>query len=351
MSIRPALRRSLRIVTATLLAAGAVAWLPFATPAQAEGTVGLAIAPAKADGPDGRTRFSYKVDPGQTVNDRVLVSNVGTKTLKITLLATDAFNAEDGSYALQDTRQKASDAGSWVRFDGGKRSMTLRLAPHESRNLAFQLAVPANASPGDHPAGVIASATFGDGQLEVERRIATRLYARVSGNLQPVLTASSYSAAYNGSWNPFDGSVTVTATIANSGNVALSGIVDVTTRTWFGLAAGTPVQAELSELLPGSSRTVSYQVNGVGQVGYVMPHLLLRSAVGADSPNPGPLPVIERDAFLIAMPWLLLVAIVAGVGVWLLLRWRRRREEQYAVEWMAQTQADAAKKAQEVDSL
>jgi hypothetical protein len=229
--------------------------------------------------------------------------------------------------------------------------MTLRLAPHESRNVPFQVSVPADARPGDHPAGVIASATFGEGQLEVERRIATRLYARVSGTLQPVLTASSYTAAYNGGWNPFDGSVTVTATISNSGNVALSGVVDVTPRTWFGMVAGTPVQAELPELLPGSSRTVSYQVNGVGQVGYLIPHLLMRSAVGADSPNPGPLPVIERDAFLIAMPWLLLVAIVAGVGVWFLLRWRRRREELYAVEWMAQTQAEAVKKAQEVESL
>lgn len=344
MNTLPASRRAARIVSAILIAAGGLLWLPSAAPAHAEGTVGLSIAPAKAEGPDGRTRFSYKVDPGQTVSDRVLVSNVGTRTLKITLLSADAFNAEDGSFALRSTKDTSTDAGSWVKFDG-KRTRTLTVAPGHAENVVFQVVVPANARPGDHPAGIIASATFGEGKILVERRIANRLYVRVSGDLQPLLTASNFTAAYSSGWNPFDGSVTVTAVIANTGNVALAGTVDVSVPTWFGATVGAPQQAQLDEMLPGSTRTVSYQVKGVPQVGYLIPHLLLRSAIGADAPNPGTLPVIQRDAFLLAIPWLLLVLIAAGFGVWLLLRWRRRREDAYAVEWMARTEAEALERA------
>lgn len=339
-----------RILSATLLLTATLGIAPAAL-AHAEETVGIAIAPAKASGPDGRTRFSYQLDPGQSLKDRVVVSNAGSTPLTITLSATDAFNTEDGSYALLSSKAKPSDAGSWIRFNHGKKSVTVTLAPQKAANIPFDVTVPANATPGDHPAGVVASAVFGKGKLAVERRIASRLYVRVSGELQPILTASSFAGTYNSGLNPLDGSATVTAVLANTGNVALSGSVDVEARTWFGLVVGKPVQVELNEMLPGSTRTVSYQIDGVPQVGYVVPHLVVRGAIGPDAPDPGPLPVVQRDTFLFALPWLVLGLILLGVAGWFGWKWYTRRAELRAEEWIAHTEAEALRKAQQAADL
>ena len=97
-------------------------------------------------------------------------------------------------------------------------------------------------------------------------------------------------------------------------------------------------------MLPGSTREVSYELANVAQVGFVKPKLQLRSAVEGDALDPGPLPVIERQATVLAMPWLVLaILLIGGGGGWLLLRRRRRRDEARAKEWIAHTEAEAAR--------
>jgi len=347
MTFVPVLHRIGALLTIVLLAVGSTA-LPAST-ATADDTVGIGIAPAGANGrADGRSRFTYKVDPGKTITDRVRVTNAGTTTLVVTVFAADAYNSDNGDFSLRPTDDKRTGASSWVKFDG-KLQLKLTLKRGESRTIPFTVAVPANATPGDHPAGVLAAATSA-GQVKVDRRIANRMYVRVSGDLQPLLTISSFSGTYHSGLNPFDGSITVAATITNNGNVALEGSSTLSTTTWFGLGVGQTVRVEQPEILPGNTATVAFEVPGVPQVGYGMVRMLVQGGISGDAPDPGPLPVIQRDAFVIAMPWLLLVAIVAGAGVWFLLRWRRKRDEQYAADWTSQTQADAEKKAQEVGS-
>ncbi len=343
----PVPRRLAALLTIAILALCSTA-LPAST-AAADDTVGIGIAPAGTNGkPDGRSRFTYKVDPGQTITDQVRVTNAGTTPLVVTVFAADAYNSENGDFSLRATDEKRTGASTWVKFDG-KQQLKLTLKRGESRTVPFTVTVPANATPGDHPAGVLAAATS-SGQLKVDRRIANRMYVRVSGDLQPLLTISSFSGTYHSGLNPLDGSITVAATITNSGNVALEGSSTLSTSTWFGINVGQTVRVEQPEILPGNTATVTYEVPGVPQVGYGMVRMLVQGGISGDAPDPGPLPVIQRDAFVIAIPWLLLVAIVAGAGVWFGLRWRRKRQEQYAAEWMSQAEADADKKAQEVGS-
>jgi dihydroorotate dehydrogenase (fumarate) len=340
----PVLRRLGALLTMVLLAAGSLA-LPAST-AAADDTVGIGIAPAGANGKaDGRSRFTYKVDPGKTITDRVRVTNAGTTTLVVTVFAADAYNSENGDFSLRATIEKRSGASTWVKFDG-KQQLKLTLKRGESRTIPFTVAVPSNATPGDHPAGVLAAATSG-GQVKVDRRIANRMYVRVSGDLQPLLTISSFSGTYHSGLNPFDGSITVAATITNSGNVALEGSSTLSTTTWFGINVGQTVRVEQPEILPGNTATVSFEVPGVPQVGYGMVRMLVQGGISGDAPDPGPLPVIQRDAFVLAVPWLLVGLVVIGVGVFLLIRWRRKRDELYAEQWAAEA---APRQAQEVGS-
>lgn len=309
--------------------------------ANADDSVGIAIAPSNAQGKaEGRSRFTYKVDPGQTVKDHVRVRNAGTETLRVTLFAADAYNDEKGDFALRGSDEKATGAASWTTFDG-KPQLRLTLARGESRVVPFTVTVPKDATPGDHPAGILAAATS-SGQIKVERRIADRMYVRVSGDLQPILTVASMSAVYQGGWNPFDGSVLVNASLSNAGNVALEGVVTLTGGTWFGLGVGQLVRQDLPEVLPGNTAPVSFELTGVPAMGYLIASLLLQSGISGDAPDPGPLPVIHRDAFVLAVPWLFVALLVVAAAAFFFIRWRKQAEERRAAEWDAYNQAEAA---------
>lgn len=333
MNSAPTRWRLLAGALATMVLASLVI-LP-ATPARADGgTVGVAIAPVNAKGKgDGRSRFSYQVDPGQEITDQVRISNVGTTKLKVTVFATDAYNADNGDFALLDSAEKPTDAGSWVRF-GGKKKLKLTLERGTSKVVPFTVKVPANATPGDHAAGVLAAAAE-SGDLTVERRIANRMYVRVSGDLQPSLTISSVSGVHHGGLNPADGSASVTATITNNGNVALEGVLTLSASTWFGIGLGSPSRQELTEILPGNTRVVNLEYPGVPQVGYANVNLLLQSGIAGDAPNPGRLPVVQRDIFVVAIPWAIVGVLLLTLGGWLILRRRRAREERLAEQWLA----------------
>lgn len=311
-------------------------------------TVGVATRPAGEDGrPDGRSRFTVSADPGQTVTDRVLVGNTGTARQDFTVYATDAFNADTGDFSLLPTDATPTSVGSWVRFDDGSDRVTFSLDPQEVRLLTFTVAVPVDATPGDHVGGVVASVIESGAQVNVDRRVATAIFARVSGDLQPQLSLTSYEASYEGAWwNPFAGSVRLRYTVTNPGNIALAANLTSGVGTWFGIPATGEQGGGVPVLLPGNSATYEDTVDGVGQWLYLNPHTVLNPFV--ESPDPSmqlTMVPITRDAVTFAVPWTLLIVAALAAGAVLLLRWRRRRDEQRAQEWMdfvARTAADDA---------
>lgn len=312
-----------------------------------DGTSGISGAPSDGTSTDDRSRFSYTVSPGQLISDNYLVQNTGTVPQTMKVFATDAYNTDDGSFGLLDTDASPSDAGSWVSFADGAKQVSLPLEPGASQVVPFTMAVPADASPGDHAAGIVVSVLSTDGQVLVDRRVATRLYARVTGALQAALTVSSISASYDAQLNPFDGTTTVTYTVRNNGNVALSANTLVGVDTYLGIPAGALQHGDLAEMLPGSTRTVSVAVTGVGQLGYLNPFVSLTPTVDADAQDPGPLATVERDTVTVAVPWWLLILLVIAAAVFLFLRWRRGRDERNATAWLEYTEAEARRRADE----
>ncbi|MDU0346418.1 hypothetical protein RWH44_11990 [Microbacterium sp. KSW2-29] len=311
-------------------------------------TVGVATRPAGEDGrPDGRSRFTFAADPGQSVTDRVLVGNTGTARQDFTVYATDAFNDDAGEFSLLPTATAPTSVGRWIRFDDGSDRATFSLEPQEVRLLTFTVAVPADATPGDHVGGVVASVIESGAQVTVDRRVATAIFARVSGDLQPQLSLTSYDASYEGEWwNPFSGSVRLRYTVTNPGNIALAANLTSGVGTWFGIPTTGEQGGGVPVLLPGNSASYDYTVDGVGQWLYLNPHTVLNPFV--ESPDPSmqlTMVPITRDAVTFAVPWTVLIAVVLAATVILLMRWRRRRDEERAQEWMdfvARTAADDA---------
>ncbi|MFB2582953.1 hypothetical protein ACEXQD_17025 [Herbiconiux sp. P15] len=351
MLLIPALNRiSRRALALTLVAAALTGGLLVASPlssASADDTDGISGAPSSETGADGRSRYSYEASPGQQLTDNLIVRNTGTTAKTMKVYATDAYNTEDGAFGLLDTGVAPTDAGSWVTFADGAKQLDIPLDPGGSQVVPFTLDVPADARPGDHAAGMVISVTGVEGQILVDRRVATRLYVRVPGDLQPALTISSIAADYQGEFNPLDGQTTITFTVQNSGNVALGATMVAGVNTYFGIGAAGQVRQELAEMLPGSTRTVTLTVPGTGQWGYLNPYVSLQPTVDDDALDPGALGQVNRDTITFAIPWLFLAVLVIAAGVLLFFRIRRARDEKTARDWIAYTEAEARRKARE----
>ncbi len=343
MRARKRIRSTLFAFAALLIAVP----VGFAAPAHAEDKIGVSARPASADGnPDGRTRFSYKVDPGQRTDDHLLVANTGTTEQNFTIVGTDAFNGEEGEFALLPTDEEPKAIGQWVRFENGANRIEFTLSPGQSRLLPFSLELPAEATPGDHVGGLIASVVTPGDQVTVDRRVGTRIYARVSGQMQPGLTISGIESSYVGDWwNPFAGAVRVNYTVKNSGNIALASNVSLGVRTWFGAAASADKGEGIPELLPGFTRTVETEIPAVAAWGYLNPWVTLKPFVD-DSDSSKRLPVAEtsRDSVLIALPWVLGILIALVALVFVFRRWRRTVDAKRAAAWIEHTENEARRK-------
>lgn len=350
-SSAPALRglitAAIAAVAAAVLAFGVLA--PAAAhAAEGDEATGVSLRPADTTGAfDGRTNFRYKADPGQSVQDYAAVVNTGTEPNDFTLIATDAFNDENGDFALLPTDDEPELIGRWITFENGTNRMKVTLQPGEGRLVPFTLALPADATPGDHVGGVVASVLTADGQVQLDRRVAIRLYARVSGDLQPSLTITSLGASHAGDWwNPASGTVTVRYTVHNPGNVALAANVEGGVNTWFGVNLATQTSSAIKEILPGNSATYEFELPGIGQWLYLDAYLHVVPFVDSTdvSAYVSAAPT-SRDAVLFVMPWAVLIVLLLVGLVIAFIRWRRGKANSAALEWVELTEKRAREAA------
>lgn len=343
-------RRPLFLAFAALLAFSVLACsvVTDSFSARAEDTAGIAGAPSDGGKIDQtRSRFSYQVEPGQVIQDEYLVSNSGSTASEVSVYATDAYNLDNGDYALLESNLAPQDVGTWVTFADGSNRMVLSLAPGESRSLPFTVTVPADASPGDHAGGMIISSLTDSDQVKLDRRIATRLYLRVKGDVTALMTVSSISAEYVPSFNPFAGTTNIAFTITNNGNVSLGANAVATVKGLFGIPLSGIVRLEIPEMLPGTSRSMVVPVEGVGQWIFLNPTIGIVGTVDDDAINPGPLPTAERDVPLFVAPWALLIILALAAGVYFFIRWRRKRDLSRAQAWMEFMDSEEKRRASE----
>ncbi|MEV4626554.1 DUF916 domain-containing protein [Micromonospora sp. NPDC049523] len=281
-----------------------------------------AVQPSSATAPTGRNQFIYDLGPGQQVDDHVAITNLSAKPLTFTVYATDAFTATDGAFALLPASQPAKDAGTWVGFD--RKPLTIK--PGQRVIVPFRLAVPANAAPGDHAAGVVASVAEqrvdAEGQrVNVDRRVAARIYLRVGGPVTAAAEVESAQVTYDNPVLPFTrGPMTITYRVRNTGNIRVNGKVRLRATGLLGLPLGGTQQLDLPELLPGAQVTLTRRLDGV------LPAGLVTGVVEVDpSTSQGALPQTTRTSSVLAPPWTLLYLVLLVLAVVGARWWRRRR--------------------------
>ncbi len=284
------------------------------------------VAPAGRKGPDGRPSLTYKLDPGATLTDHVAVTNHSKRPLSLRLYASDAFTTASGGFDLMAGGAKPVDVGSWLRTGQATRTI-----PATSQVIVpVTIAVPANATPGDHVGGIVASlaatTTGADGnRVTVDHRVGTRIYLRVAGALRPALGITDVRVTTSTSWNPLRRPVVTTEfTVRNSGNVRLSGRPAADFHGVFGIGKARAGAAPLPEILPGGAVRTRIAAEGVTPLFRVWMSVTAQP-VTAGNTVAGP--AIHRTAiWLVPWPQLLALALAAGaLAAWILARRRRRR--------------------------
>ncbi|WP_326558537.1 WxL protein peptidoglycan domain-containing protein [Micromonospora sp. NBC_01796] len=287
-----------------------------------------AVQPSSASGPTGRSYFAYDASPGQRIDDHVAITNLGSTPLTLTVYATDAFTTIDGGFGLLPASQPPTGPGAWTSV--GSRTRTV---PAGQRVVVpFHLDVPANATPGDHSGGLVASVTAvgtdaGGQRVNLDRRAAARIYLRVAGPLHPSLQVETLRVTHHNPLNPFGGgTMTIRYQLRNTGNVRIGGTGQVAVTGPLGWSLARTGNLELPELLPGSAIEVRERVTGLPAAGRLTVAVLVEP-----STMDVPLPRVTRTSGVWAPPWLL-VAALALLGVVAVVRRIRRRPARRAAD-------------------
>jgi hypothetical protein len=269
-----------------------------------------------------RPYFYLSADPGQTIQDKVVVANKTAKPLTFRLYAADAYNtARDGGFAVRTVTETMRGVGAWAK--PAKSRVTV--PAHKTVTVPFTLHVPEGAEPGDHPGALVAldeRVDKGDGSLAlgVQRAVGARVYLRVSGPTLPALAVEHVHVSHHQPLVPGlgDSDATISYTLHNTGNVTLDPKVTLKAQGLFGrtlLSRGlTRIPAEL---LPGQRVKLSEPWKGSPQLDWG-DITLTASAPGTKQ---------SASASFFALPWLAaaLLLAVGFVGGVLAVRARRGR--------------------------
>ena len=139
-----------------LLIAFALGLLAWPHIAQAEEKVSFGIRPTKAheDIPESFSYFVHTLAPGTRTLDAALVMNQGDVPITLKLYAADAVTAINGGTSFANDGEEKNGVARWLSS-----SVTeLLLQPDEERVVPFAIKVPADASPGQHVAGLVVEA-------------------------------------------------------------------------------------------------------------------------------------------------------------------------------------------------
>nr|BFE61207.1 DUF916 domain-containing protein [Dactylosporangium thailandense] len=311
-----------RLLARTAVVLAAVLAVPLVPiPALADpGTMTWTVQPADAGGPDGRRWVERTLDPGQAVTEHMAVRNLGKTSAVFALSAADGYLTDKGRFNMLPADQPSKDGGTWITV---QKSVTV--GPNETKVVPFTVTVPRDAAPGDHPAGIAASVLSDSGTVAVDSRVGFRVMLRTSGTVRAALGGHGLDASFERSWNPFTpGSVRVTYTVANAGNVRVDARAGTSVAELFGARHSTAgVQA--GELLPGGSREAEARVRGVWGLFRVTTTVeLTPQVIGEAGPGAQVVPsTVAVSAWVVPWPQLLLVALL--VALFFVLRWVRRR--------------------------
>lgn len=327
------MRRVTALAAALGLALGSVA-VGGAASASANGANGADVAvgggwwvqPAATPGAaDQRQYFVLEGRPGSTLQDGLAITNATDKDLTFDVFGADAYNTpKDGQFALRGYGTAMTGVGSWVRPG----FPDVSVPAHTATVVPVTIAIPADATPGDHIGGISARDTRpegtrqqGDVVVDIMKVVSARLYLHVDGAAVGGLTVTGLRVSAPSPFPAYLGnsSGTIQATITNTGNLLQTPKVRLHATGIFGTLIDRTVP--LPQILPGQSYTFTQRWPDVPPLEVGTLHLDLSDDTAA------PPVTTSASVSLTMIPWstLLPLALLATAVVLGARSWRRRR--------------------------
>jgi hypothetical protein len=284
-----------------------------------------------------RSAFNFDLAPGQSVTDRVELANTATGPKAFFIYPADAYSAEvGGGYALHLRTDPKQDASTWITLPTAQYTV----APQIAALLPVQISVPADATPGDHAAGIVAEEILPSsvGQpgaaVKTVHRVAARVYIRVEGPIHAALEIRNLTVTHKTPLFPYvtgRGEATISFTLVNTGNIraqldeldfTLSGILGRVVHV-SKMKPPPPDKVQTGgglpdQILPKSQVRFSQRFHGLPP----LDALTARVAVRAEDPVQHTKIATARTQSFWTVPWIVIAILAALVILYLL--WRRR---------------------------
>ena len=135
--------------------------------------------------------FRFDLTPGASVNDALVVQNLGKATATVEIYSADTYQAQGGGLSPAYKDQLMHDVGLWVHVQ----TPQVTLGPGGQFTDPFSMTIPLGTSPGEHIGAVVAQVNPGDQGsggvgFGVVTRAALLVEANVPGQRSPSATAT-----------------------------------------------------------------------------------------------------------------------------------------------------------------
>ena len=151
------------------------------------------------------------------------------------------------------------------------------------------------------------------------------MYLRVGGPLHPQLAVTKAHSVYHAALDPRKGSLDLTYTVRNVGNVRLGASQSIAVKNVFGRTMRSATPKAIAELLPGNEVTLTRHFDDVTATVRVGAQIKLTPKALGDATATKP-ETTSHTASTWAFPWLLLLIAVLVTLLARGLQWFRRRQ-------------------------
>lgn len=298
------------------------------TTASDSGDVAWSMIPAITDVGAERSNFSYALEPGETVEDAVMVRNSGATALSLAVYGSDAFTDDAGALDISTAETGSTDVGQWIT----PATERIEIAPGGIARLPFSVTVPADAQPGEHAGALLTVRQSTGDTVSVDMRYATRVTVAVAGKLTAGLSLDDASLAVTTGFWPWEpASAHVSYGVHNTGNTRLSAAQLITAPgvELYSTPGADAGLATLSELLPDAVVAVDATVDGLSawsplaDVSVSVSPTVLAGAGGATLAAEQQ--QLALSATAIAPGWWVMIAAAGAVTLFAIRFARRRR--------------------------
>ncbi len=209
------------------------------------------------------TQFAFELDPGETIEDCFVLSNLKEELQSVKVDGVDSVITDSGNFALEKADDEKNHIGAWFHTEE-----TILDVPAETNiESCFSITVPENASPGDYVGGILiqpavieSTGIAASGTVSVVN-IGKRLYVTVTGEEVWDFAIQSIKHSKNE-----EGSHVIDIYTENNGNVNVGLDAKLTTKNLFVFTIGEQ-ENSLSQITPGDTNIQSIKLDKVPVAG------------------------------------------------------------------------------------